>query len=92
MKIKYLLQVMALLKNIITSRRSNISDVMLYLVDLIGTSVLNCYMRVHDHHPHKQQTISFLQDLFGSLHGSPHLKNRAVIMFDENTTYIYENT
>ncbi|XP_011498574.1 PREDICTED: protein MMS22-like [Ceratosolen solmsi marchali] len=61
---KHCYLVMLLLRNIIRAGEIYTSDTVHLIIIICVPSILNCYMRVHYHHPHKQQTITLLQDLF----------------------------
>ncbi|OXU29027.1 hypothetical protein TSAR_005155 [Trichomalopsis sarcophagae] len=60
---KHCYLVMLLLRNLIRAGKIYSIDVLDSIVSVSASSIFNCYMRVHDHHPHKQQTIDFLKDV-----------------------------
>ncbi|KAJ8680183.1 hypothetical protein QAD02_015970 [Eretmocerus hayati] len=54
---------MLLLRNLIRLGTNCSSDFTDSIISICTTSIVNCYIRVHDHHPHRRQTIDYFKDI-----------------------------
>ncbi|XP_014204492.1 protein MMS22-like [Copidosoma floridanum] len=55
--------VMLLLRNLVRASKLYRINILESIITVCISSILNCYMRVHDHHPHRQQTLDLLRDV-----------------------------
>ncbi|XP_015602809.1 protein MMS22-like isoform X2 [Cephus cinctus] len=63
-KICYL--VMLLLRNVLKAGTAYKSCVIELIVTICTTRIVGCYVKVHEHHPHRQQTLDFINEVMCS--------------------------
>ncbi|XP_033225230.1 protein MMS22-like [Belonocnema kinseyi] len=65
---KHCFLVMLLLKNLLKGGSAYPKHVTELIVSICSSNVIGCYMKVHSLHPHKLQTMDFLQDALANFH------------------------
>lgn len=58
-----LIQVMILLQNLLKDEINYACHIVESIIVICTSYIIGCYVKVHDHHPHKQQTIDFINNI-----------------------------
>ena len=57
------MQVMILVQNLLKGERNYACHVTEYIISICTPYIIGGYVKVHDHHPHKQHTIDFINSV-----------------------------
>ncbi|OAD54304.1 Protein MMS22-like [Eufriesea mexicana] len=60
--------VMIILQNLLKGDRNYACHIIEYIISICTSHVVGCYIKVHDHHPHKQQTTDFINNIIGNIY------------------------
>ncbi|XP_026671561.1 protein MMS22-like [Ceratina calcarata] len=55
--------VMVILQTLLRGDRNYACHVIECIISICTSSVIGCYIKVHDHHPHRQQTVDFINSV-----------------------------
>ncbi|XP_046143371.1 protein MMS22-like isoform X3 [Osmia bicornis bicornis] len=55
--------VMIILQNLLKGEKNYPCHIIEYIILICSPHIFGCYIKVHDHHPHKQQTIDFINNV-----------------------------
>lgn len=55
--------VMVILQNLLKGDKNYACHVIEFIISICTPSVIGCYIKVHDHHPHRQQTVDFINNI-----------------------------
>lgn len=55
-----------LIKTLLKEERNYPKYITEHIIQICSPNIFGCYMRVHDHHPHKLHTIDFINDVIKS--------------------------
>ena len=54
---------MIILQNLLKGEKNYPCHIIEYIILICSPHIFGCYIKVHDHHPHKQQTIDFINNV-----------------------------
>ncbi|KAG7210314.1 hypothetical protein KM043_011855 [Ampulex compressa] len=58
--------VMLLLRNLLKGGQNYASHIIDFIITICTPNIFGCYMKIHDHHPHKQHTIDFISNIMSN--------------------------
>lgn len=63
-----LMQVMIILQNLLKGEKNYAYYIVEHIILICTSYIIKCYIKVHDHHPHKQQTIDFISSIINNIY------------------------
>lgn len=62
------MQVMIILQNLLKGEKDYAYYIVEHIILICTSYIIKCYIKVHDHHPHKQQTIDFISSIINNIY------------------------
>ncbi|KAG9429298.1 protein MMS22-like isoform X1 [Apis mellifera carnica] len=60
--------VMIILQNLLKGEKDYAYYIVEHIILICTSYIIKCYIKVHDHHPHKQQTIDFISSIINNIY------------------------